>query len=121
MKLTYDEMATAMRRKDSHYNGQFYIGVLSTGIFCIPSWTPYRHGAAKESVLFSFNDFPAMRALDLSDRVRQGVVQLLAIQHIDIGERYGLGRGLGGIDTGSLLRPGKQQGTLTLTFMPAFH
>jgi gentisate 1,2-dioxygenase len=34
-------------------------------IFCIPSWTPYRHGAAAESVLFSFNDFPAMRALAL--------------------------------------------------------
>jgi gentisate 1,2-dioxygenase len=34
-------------------------------IFCVPSWTPYRHGAYEESVLFSFNDFPAMRALGL--------------------------------------------------------
>ena len=34
-------------------------------IFCIPSWTPYRHGAASEAVLFSFNDFPAMKALGL--------------------------------------------------------
>ncbi len=32
-------------------------------IFCVPSWTRYRHGAASEAVLFSFNDFPAMRAL----------------------------------------------------------
>lgn len=34
-------------------------------IFCVPSWTPYSHRAEKEAVLFSFNDFPAMRALGL--------------------------------------------------------
>jgi methylphosphotriester-DNA--protein-cysteine methyltransferase len=37
MMLTYDEMAAAMRHKDGQYNGRFYIGVLSTGIFCLPS------------------------------------------------------------------------------------
>ena len=34
-------------------------------IFCVPSWTKYRHGAQGEAVLFSFNDLPAMRALGL--------------------------------------------------------
>ena len=34
-------------------------------IFCVPSWTKYRHGAHGEAVLFSFNDLPAMRALSL--------------------------------------------------------
>jgi gentisate 1,2-dioxygenase len=34
-------------------------------IFCVPSWTLYRHGAAGEAVLFCFNDLPAMRALSL--------------------------------------------------------
>jgi gentisate 1,2-dioxygenase len=34
-------------------------------IFCVPSWTRYRHGAHGEAVLFSFNDFPAMKALAL--------------------------------------------------------
>jgi gentisate 1,2-dioxygenase len=34
-------------------------------IFCVPAWTRYRHGASSEAVLFSFNDFPAMRALGL--------------------------------------------------------
>lgn len=34
-------------------------------IFVAPSWTAYRHGASSEAVLFSFNDFPAMRALGL--------------------------------------------------------
>jgi len=34
-------------------------------IFAIPAWTRYRHGASSEAVLFSFNDFPAMRALGL--------------------------------------------------------
>jgi len=34
-------------------------------IFCVPSWTRYRHCASSEAVLFSFNDFPAMRALGL--------------------------------------------------------
>jgi gentisate 1,2-dioxygenase len=34
-------------------------------IFCVPSWTRYRHGAHGEAVLFSFHDLPAMRALGL--------------------------------------------------------
>ena len=34
-------------------------------IFCVPSWTRYRHGAHGEAVLFSFNDLPAMKALSL--------------------------------------------------------
>ena len=34
-------------------------------IFCVPSWTKYRHGAHGEAVLFSFNDIPAMKALSL--------------------------------------------------------
>jgi gentisate 1,2-dioxygenase len=34
-------------------------------IFCVPAWTRYRHGASGEAVLFSFNDFPAMKALAL--------------------------------------------------------
>jgi gentisate 1,2-dioxygenase len=34
-------------------------------IFVVPSWTKYRHGASSEAVLFSFNDFPAMKALAL--------------------------------------------------------
>ena len=34
-------------------------------IFCVPSWTKYRHGAHGEAVLFSFNDLPAMKALSL--------------------------------------------------------
>jgi gentisate 1,2-dioxygenase len=34
-------------------------------IFCVPSWTEYRHGAHGEAVLFCFNDLPAMKALSL--------------------------------------------------------
>ena len=34
-------------------------------IFCVPSWTRYRHGAHGEAVLFSFHDLPAMKALGL--------------------------------------------------------
>jgi len=37
-------------------------------IFAIPSWCPHSHGnrsSTDEAVLFSFNDFPAMRALAL--------------------------------------------------------
>ncbi len=34
-------------------------------IFCVPSWTEYQHEAKEEAVLFSFNDFPAMKALAL--------------------------------------------------------
>jgi gentisate 1,2-dioxygenase len=34
-------------------------------IFCVPSWTLYRHGSPGKAVLFSFNDLPAMRSLAL--------------------------------------------------------
>ncbi len=37
-------------------------------IFCVPSWSPHAHGnasATEDACLFSFNDFPAMRALAL--------------------------------------------------------
>ena len=34
-------------------------------IFCVPSWALYRHGAPSDAVLFSFNDFPAMKSLAL--------------------------------------------------------
>ena len=34
-------------------------------IFALPSWALHRHGAHEESVLFSFDDLPAMRALGL--------------------------------------------------------
>ena len=34
-------------------------------IFCVPSWTKYRHGSSSEAVLFSFTDVPAMKALAL--------------------------------------------------------
>jgi gentisate 1,2-dioxygenase len=34
-------------------------------IFCVPSWTLYRHGSPGTAVLFSFNDLPAMRSLAL--------------------------------------------------------
>jgi gentisate 1,2-dioxygenase len=34
-------------------------------IFCVPSWALEQHGATEEAVLFSFNDFPAMKSLGL--------------------------------------------------------
>ena len=37
MKLTNEDMLAAMRRNDSDYDGRFYVGVLSTGIYCLPS------------------------------------------------------------------------------------
>ncbi len=37
MKLGYDEMFEAMASNDSDYDGRFYVGVHSTGIYCLPS------------------------------------------------------------------------------------
>ena len=31
--------------------------------FCIPSWTPYRHEAAKDTYLFRYDDRPVLEAL----------------------------------------------------------
>ncbi len=33
----HEEMVAAMRANDESYNGRFYVGVHSTGIFCLPS------------------------------------------------------------------------------------
>jgi AraC family transcriptional regulator of adaptative response/methylated-DNA-[protein]-cysteine methyltransferase len=35
--LSYQEMVRAMRENNSGYDGVFYVGVISTGIFCLPS------------------------------------------------------------------------------------
>lgn len=37
MKLTREEMLAAARARDAAYNGRFLTGVLSTGIYCLPS------------------------------------------------------------------------------------
>lgn len=37
MKLSYDQMVRAMTDNDSSYDGKFYVGVHSTGIYCLPS------------------------------------------------------------------------------------
>ena len=36
-EITYDEMVHAMRANDSRSDGRFYVGVHSTGIYCLPS------------------------------------------------------------------------------------
>ena len=36
-RLTRDDMFAIMRRKDPAYNGRFYVGVHSTGIYCLPT------------------------------------------------------------------------------------
>jgi AraC family transcriptional regulator of adaptative response/methylated-DNA-[protein]-cysteine methyltransferase len=36
-KLSYNEMVRAMTHYDSAYDGKFYVGVHSTGIYCLPS------------------------------------------------------------------------------------
>lgn len=37
MKIAYDKMVRAMQTNDATYNGLFYVGVHSTGIYCLPS------------------------------------------------------------------------------------
>ncbi|MGB8657830.1 MAG: Ada metal-binding domain-containing protein [Candidatus Zixiibacteriota bacterium] len=37
MRLSYQEMVHAMAKSDSAYDGKFYVGVHSTGIYCLPS------------------------------------------------------------------------------------
>ena len=37
MKFDYPEMVTAMTSRDTKYDGRFYVGVHSTGIYCLPS------------------------------------------------------------------------------------
>jgi AraC family transcriptional regulator of adaptative response/methylated-DNA-[protein]-cysteine methyltransferase len=37
MKPSYKEMVEAMTQSDATYDGKFYVGVHSTGIYCLPS------------------------------------------------------------------------------------
>jgi AraC family transcriptional regulator of adaptative response/methylated-DNA-[protein]-cysteine methyltransferase len=37
MEIEYEIMVRAMRENDSSYDGLFYVGVHSTGIYCLPS------------------------------------------------------------------------------------
>lgn len=37
MKLSYQVMVRASDRRDSSFDGKFYVGVHSTGIYCLPS------------------------------------------------------------------------------------
>jgi AraC family transcriptional regulator of adaptative response/methylated-DNA-[protein]-cysteine methyltransferase len=37
MEIEFNEMVRAMRENDSSYDGRFYVGVHSTGIYCLPS------------------------------------------------------------------------------------
>lgn len=37
MKLTQEQMVQAMRHNDAAFDGRFYVGVHSTGIYCLPS------------------------------------------------------------------------------------
>ena len=62
--LTGSYVAERLARGWSEVGGQRFEWE-EKDIFCIPSWTPYRHGSTSEATLFSFNDFPAMRALGL--------------------------------------------------------
>ncbi len=39
MKFTDEQMVRAMRKSDTSFDGRFYIGVHSTGIYCLPSCT----------------------------------------------------------------------------------
>ena len=36
-KLSYDEMVAVMRTNDARYDGEFYVCVRTTGIYCLPS------------------------------------------------------------------------------------
>lgn len=38
LQLSKKEMINAMTSNDSSYDGKFYVGVLSTGIYCLPSF-----------------------------------------------------------------------------------
>jgi AraC family transcriptional regulator of adaptative response/methylated-DNA-[protein]-cysteine methyltransferase len=37
LKLNYNEMVKAFQTNDRRYDGRFYVGVKSTGIYCLPS------------------------------------------------------------------------------------
>ncbi|MBQ4838016.1 bifunctional transcriptional activator/DNA repair enzyme AdaA [Pseudoalteromonas luteoviolacea] len=60
MKLTEAEMAAAVNRRDPSFDGQFYYGVITTGVFCQPS-CPTK-SAKPENLRFFYNQASALAA-----------------------------------------------------------
>ena len=52
MKLKFEEMYNALLNKDSSYEGSFFAGIKTTGIFCRPTCTARK--PKKENVEFFF-------------------------------------------------------------------
>ena len=50
MKLKFEEMYNALLNKDSSYEGSFFAGIKTTGIFCRPTCTARK--PKKENVEF---------------------------------------------------------------------
>ena len=57
MKLSYETMLERMYASDKAYNGRFLTGVLSTGIYCLPSCTARKPKA--ENVRFFLTEVEA--------------------------------------------------------------
>jgi AraC family transcriptional regulator, regulatory protein of adaptative response / DNA-3-methyladenine glycosylase II len=60
MRLTRDFMLERARARDASWNGRFLTGVLSTGIYCLPSCPARRPN--EENVRFFFSEEEARRA-----------------------------------------------------------
>lgn len=59
-QLSENEMKNAVVQRDSHFDGQFYYGVISTGVFCMPSCSS--KAANSENLRFFFDIESAMQA-----------------------------------------------------------
>src|SRR5439155_25974559 len=82
-----EEMEQAVNRRDASYDGIFFVGVRTTGIFCRPSCparTPLARNreyfaTAREAIFAGYRPCKRCRPLETSGRPPSWVQQLLAV------------------------------------------
>jgi AraC family transcriptional regulator of adaptative response/methylated-DNA-[protein]-cysteine methyltransferase len=113
-KFTHEEMIEAVRSNDSSYDGKFYLGVKTTGIYCLPSCRAKRPNLEnmvffedrRDAIAAGFRGCKRCRAESYPDVYPDWLVKILTImrdersQKIDERELTGLA----GVDISTIRR-----------------
>lgn len=127
LRLTHAQMLRAMQTNDASYDGKFYVGVVSTGIYCLPSckarlprpenvvFYPTREAA----VAAGLRGCKRCRSEQFPDVLPEWLPAVLAFMQAHPGDRLTEERliGITGVDISTVRRYFKQQhGTTPLAF-----
>ncbi len=94
-RLTRKEMIEAVRSNDSKYDGRFYLGVKTTGIYCLPSCKAKRpnpenmvfFGDRREAIAAGFRGCKRCRAESYPDVYPHWLVKILSVMRTERGRK----------------------------------